>query len=379
MSADLAITSAVGAVKLVIVALQTVTWNKNKCSRLAEQWERLQISLTNAQGNRSNLGPSHVKSLQAIEALGLQTIDFIAQYKNKSFLKRVWSHSSDKEQIEDFGQRLGTLMQEMQLGISIDMGAFVRNIGRDHVADVTEIQQLLTGQAKLVDGQEAILQKLDSFLSGQEKIVHGQDEIQRRLSQISSQISHIRHHHQPAPSIDTGAQAEMLRKLDDLLHVATTSPTQPGGQAEILDKLERIIHLQQNQPLAWQQQRGEMKILAMQNEILQKMDALSLQGASPNHNAAVFNELAAPGGPLAPGANHNPTVISAGKPMPSTSRLASAKIWICGDCGISGEFKTDDPAKCASANPWQGCCTCRRDRRGWRHFDTVGCWNCRNR
>jgi len=111
---DLAASAAISVVNKVIVALQNVKWNKHQCTRLAEQWQRLETALTNA---RRDLGQSHINALRATEALGRATIDFIAKYATKGFLGRLWKVTSDKERIEDLCQRLSSLLQELQMGI----------------------------------------------------------------------------------------------------------------------------------------------------------------------------------------------------------------------------------------------------------------------
>ena len=338
-SMDLAASAAISVVNKVIVALQNVKWNKHQCTRLAEQWLRLETALTNA---RRGLGPSHINALRATEALGIATIEFIAKYANKGFLGRLWKVTSDKETIEDLCHRLSSLLQELQLGISVDMNVFLRELREDHVLDVKEIHQLLAGQARLVDGQEEILRRLDDFIPGQEKLIDGQAEIKRQLAQmlLMQQQQHRQsmaagQQHGQYMAVD--AQAEILRKLKDVQEAASRAQQQEAGlfaeardgQVEMLKQLAQVMHLQQQNPLPWQQQQGQVKLMGLQREILQKLDALSLQGEASLDLSAHSQHTGAPEGPSAPATTQTlpakmpvvrvPTVKA--PPVPSTARV----------------------------------------------------------
>ena len=118
----------------VIEVCQNVSTNKGTAKALAEQWQRTRDCLARASAEERS---SYTRSLEAVQELGNETITFLSKFTTKSYLRKAWSHSADKEKFAEYGSRLNTLIQEMQLGCAFDTATLLST----HEADVEEIEQ----------------------------------------------------------------------------------------------------------------------------------------------------------------------------------------------------------------------------------------------
>ena len=121
----------------VIEVCQNVSTNKGTAKALAEQWQRTRDCLARASAEERS---SYTRSLEAVQELGNETITFLSKFTTKSYLRKAWSHSADKEKFAEYGSRLNTLIQEMQLGCAFDTATLLST----HEADVEEIEQLIS-------------------------------------------------------------------------------------------------------------------------------------------------------------------------------------------------------------------------------------------
>jgi len=243
-------------VKLVIDIVEAIAVNKDSCQLLAEQWRRMETPLKNARGN---FGPSHFNALRATEQLGHETIAFMTKFTQKGFVNQAWTQTKDKAKILELGQRLNVLIQELQLGIVVDVSAFQKNLGRQHDADVQYLRQLLGGQA-------AVLQKLDGlqgavFGPGQLREKQMQGEIMRYLMQLQHQ------QHQGDVQLGHGqvkiqqGQVELMATLERLqqddVELAYGQAKLMDGQAQLQAHVSHLLTQQQQQIKAQQAQQQQ--------------------------------------------------------------------------------------------------------------------------
>ena len=173
--ADLALDLTLGAIAGVLQACENARANKGKAKRLAAQWVRTQDCLAKADSSGQ---ASYTRSLDATRALAEETIQFVGKFKNKSYLRKVWSHASDKDTFLDLGGRLSVLMQEMNLGCVFDAAELLSS----HDADVEEIEQAIAeSEARIAAGNEAMEARLIAAIrSGNPRILRGGKKIRRR-------------------------------------------------------------------------------------------------------------------------------------------------------------------------------------------------------
>ena len=165
--ADLALDLTRGAIAGVLQACENARANKGKAKRLAAQWVRTQDCLAKADSSGQ---ASYTRSLDATRALAEETIQFVGKFKNKSYLRKVWSHASDKDTFLDLGGRLSVLMQEMNLGCVFDAAELLSS----HDADVEEIEQAIAeSEARIAAGNEAMEARLIAAIRSGEAAAAG--------------------------------------------------------------------------------------------------------------------------------------------------------------------------------------------------------------
>ena len=165
--ADLALDLTLGAIAGVLQACENARANKGKAKRLAAQWVRTQDCLAKADSSGQ---ASYTRSLDATRALAEETIQFVGKFKNKSYLRKVWSHASDKDTFLDLGGRLSVLMQEMNLGCVFDAAELLSS----HDADVEEIEQAIAeSEARIAAGNEAMEARLIAAIRSGEAAAAG--------------------------------------------------------------------------------------------------------------------------------------------------------------------------------------------------------------
>ena len=137
----------------VIEICDDVKENKAKSKALKEQWIRVQQNIS-----RANTGASsYKKSLDAMRALADETIAFLSKFTHKSYMRKAWSHSSDKGTFEDLSKRLNVLMQEMQLGCALDTQELLASHARSHTVDVGEIgESIAESEGRLAESQRGM-------------------------------------------------------------------------------------------------------------------------------------------------------------------------------------------------------------------------------
>ena len=165
--ADLALDLTLGAIAGVLQACENARANKGKAKRLAAQWVRTQDCLAKADSSGQ---ASYTRSLDATRALAEETIQFVGKFKNKSYLRKAWSHASDKDTFLDLGGRLSVLMQEMNLGCVFDAAELLSS----HDADVEEIEQAIAeSEARIAAGNEAMEARLIAAIRSGEAAAAG--------------------------------------------------------------------------------------------------------------------------------------------------------------------------------------------------------------
>ena len=165
--ADLALDLTRGAIAGVLQACENARANKGKAKHLAAQWVRTQDCLTKADSSGQ---ATYTRSLDATRALAEETIQFVGKFKNKSYLRKVWSHASDKDKFLELGGRLSVLMQEMNLGCVFDAAELLAS----HDADVEEIEQAIAeSEARIAAGNEAMEARLIAAIRSGEAAAAG--------------------------------------------------------------------------------------------------------------------------------------------------------------------------------------------------------------
>ena len=107
--------------------------------------------------------------------------------------------SEDKATILDLGQRLGGLLQEMQLAVVVDTSALLSELDESFQSDVhVHVKALLEGQEQLADGQMQILSKLDPAEIGRSLCnPHSADRGRAAVDRRQGMIKQERHQKRP--------------------------------------------------------------------------------------------------------------------------------------------------------------------------------------
>ena len=223
----------------VIEICDDVKENKAKSKALKEQWIRVQQNIS-----RANTGASsYKKSLDAMRALADETIAFLSKFKHKSYVRKAWSHSSDKGTFEDLSKRLNVLMQEMQLGCALDTQELLASHARSHTVDVGEIgESIAESEGRLAESQRGMEATLLAAVRKAEEAARQSgggaavvaDEVRKQVSEALAHQSRELNRTLNARSKDDQAEVQqlLLETKQGILSKLAEAGSLPNGVSE---------------------------------------------------------------------------------------------------------------------------------------------------
>ena len=143
--------------------------NKGKAAALARKWDALRVTLREAE-RHSELGEAHRAPLQQILGLAKMTMQFLAQFAEKSWFRRAMKHDDDRRTFERLGFDLLAAQASLSLGLQVDAAAQQEElrleIAAAHVDDDRHIEEALAElRTEQAAGFGDVGAKLDALLA----------------------------------------------------------------------------------------------------------------------------------------------------------------------------------------------------------------------
>ena len=157
------------AIAGVVRAAGEAKANSGKAHALASKWAALGVTLREAE-QRSELGEAHRAPLQQILRLAKETAQFLAQFADRSWLRRAMKHGGDRRTFERLGFDLLAAQASLSLGLQVDAAAQQEElrleIAAAHVDDDRHIEEALAElRTEQAAGFGDVGAKLDALLA----------------------------------------------------------------------------------------------------------------------------------------------------------------------------------------------------------------------
>jgi hypothetical protein len=213
--------------KLVEINHQVVG-NKHKCASLSGRIFRTVPCFEEIQNNNKIYNKS--ADILSLFLSFLQEIcDFIDKFRNKNYFLKAWNRNSDLETFSEFNLGLTVRIQELDLGISIDIQAQLAKDRNDQNADMeflkSTVEGILREQGKNHHEIKLIINDLIEFESRNVKhitsaIVDVHRDVQHGNQLILQQLNDIQHDIKKTnlPTLKTINRAQLDFDINDPLN-----------------------------------------------------------------------------------------------------------------------------------------------------------------
>ena len=157
--------------------------NKQQCHRINAEWAIVHDAIVKARAE-NRVGGSQCSSLDALAELAEETGTYLEKFGTKSYMSKMYSHTSDSRRFADLLDSLHTLIGSLNLDLTAETARVTAQLADDYAADMLELEQQISDAAterrELADQAAAKRQKHAETQAAQGQELAGQAAEERR-------------------------------------------------------------------------------------------------------------------------------------------------------------------------------------------------------